>query len=1796
MLNKMKKLLCYLLILLTYFHLNAQTPQLVQDINQGVNSSSPLALTNVNGTLFFYANNGINGYELWKSDGTNVGTFMLKDIYPGNSIYFQNYLININGTLFFDAWDGTNNGLWKSDGTDNGTVLIKKLQSITGLTNVNGTLFFFASDNTNEYGYELWKSDGTENGTIMVKDINLGINGSGPSFPIYGNLAINNIFYFKANDGVHGVELWKSDGTVQGTTIVKDLNIGNSDSNINNLINVDGTLYFTATDGVNQGLWKCDGSANGTGFVTSKFYNFINVNSTLYSLYYAGPNGTELWKSDGTSSGTVLVKAFNNHLYGGYSLNLINVDGTLFLTTAVISPETNIQSFGLWKSDGTINGTILLADFPSDPLSFTGWKFNLTNVDGILYFIAKNATNGMELWKSDGTISGTTVVSDINVGVNSSNPSSLTTVNGDLFFTADDGINGVELWELSSNKIKLNFQLAVSGGLSTLTAGKNYTLEFGLKNNGRNSWQGDIYWKLNNGTYRLSSSNVIINSGNSGVYNVLFTPLPSEVGTNLPVELYIKKFGSSTYDLVGTINGTQNPINISIKLPSTDVEKPLPFIRLDKSLYLPSEVVRITGGNFIAGEVVSVATDIALPSVLPTLTVQADGRVSGTFTIPSNAKEIKIKVKVLDEAGNNPEWQAFIKQSETATLQITKPYKANSIIVIEEDGNATIEFIDKLLPNYTSAKISNTRRNYQYQIGYRLSSSNTIINLATTTLKNDINFSKINDKVQVQLPISQFPIGNKNIIFVISDVYDNLRVAESPEITIQTVGSTIKVSKKWDFSFTPSLINDPIGIAADGVARIYLVVEKKAQTGSPINSVSVSLSSSEGINDPSWLGRIKFATVQNNNAYSEEANGIVTITAQNNSAQIQNWFWYVAPDDFMRNGMTYTNESEREVTATFTISFADGSSILKTHKITIVRPPVILVHGLGGGAESTWNKFPLKTSAIFKQIEAVNMYPNQYYLQNAFVLLGNIPEKLSSSLPYQLQKMRQKRYACSQLDYVCHSMGGAMFRSLIDNYQARYYQTGTFSNLPNKTYGKGFVNKFITIDTPHNGSPWADLITTIAPLLPLKAKIALSGYTWYSANNDNFSTGLNAFIKPTDETVGNIIQSFEATNAVKNLQVIAANDGIDFKELIGIPSHLIAGDVVQGNQSIPDMEGSFLDVENYNKYFKLFYHICDYIADNKKNGNEPAWLNSFKDYVQARDPEMFKKMQTELDKARMVTKVMEMFCLFAFRYSNILVDGDIIVPLTSQTAGITSGNGISVLNDKSIDLSKFHTNITEDNSTSNEVKRLLNEAASSSYFITSIPSKVQVSASFSLPNFEKDKNLQLNISTIPQRPVVESFDKTKIEIISPTRLSNLKVGQNFPVRVQVKDLVNLKRVELSFQNNIYGDTLQNQYYNFYPTLETNLLGKQLLIATATYIRNDTVFFKMDTLSINAMTDEIVEVFSVNPKFNNIGLDEKLKPTFDIGYGKYVSNYIDYSKLGISISNTTSLGYDNTNHIFKGLQKGESQVIFTYEDKKDTIYVAVADGGNAYTSTIATGIVNSSSILCSGDPIQLSYTTTGTFGAGNEFLIQVSDINGDNFQTLETTQGSQLTAYLPTNMNAGTTYKVRIVSTNDPIIGSISSSSLTIKATPPAPNIIPSTINSGQNTILTVTNCIGTVKWYSSTTGITVLATGTTFTTPALTTTTTYFADCTINSCISTIRGSGIITVNPNPCPLTQNISSNYSSGQIISLQASETLNNTGIIRTGASVFNRAGKSITLNPGFKVETGGNYKAYIGGCQN
>ena len=488
----------------------AVVPELVKDIFPGPTGSSPLFPAEINNTLYFRANNDTTFTELWRSDGTSDGTYLVKDIAALSGL--PRNITNVNGTIFFQAADddfgNTDYELWKSDGTGPGTVLVKDLRAGAGslpsnLTNVNGTLYFTADDGVNRI--ELWKSNGTSTGTVLVKDINPTIDGS--SFPSYLT-NVNGTLYFVAGDGVSG-GLWKSDGTSAGTVLVKEVNTPKY------LTNVNGTIFFQAVDVTNgMELWKSDGTSAETilvkdiqpGVNNSYPRYFTNVNGTLF-FQAVGAGAAELWKSDGTSAGTVLVKDIRPGISGSYPAGFTNVNGTLYF-------RANDGSNGveLWKSNGSSLGTILIKDI--DAGSGDGAPLYLTNVNGTLYFQARDSVNGEELWTSDGTSAGTLLVGDIIPGTTGSYPVGLTNVNGTLFFKANDNTNGAELWKLRTivpPAVSLSLTgspLAENNGLATVTATLDATASQNVTVN--LSFTGSATFAVD---YSASNTSIVIPAG-----------------------------------------------------------------------------------------------------------------------------------------------------------------------------------------------------------------------------------------------------------------------------------------------------------------------------------------------------------------------------------------------------------------------------------------------------------------------------------------------------------------------------------------------------------------------------------------------------------------------------------------------------------------------------------------------------------------------------------------------------------------------------------------------------------------------------------------------------------------------------------------------------------------------------------------------------------------------------------------------------------------------------------------------------------------------------------------------------------------------------------------------------------------------------------------------------------------------------------------------------------------------------------------------------------------------------------
>jgi ELWxxDGT repeat protein len=278
----------------------------------------------------------------------------------------------------------------------------------TSVVALGGLTLFRADDGV--HGNEWFRTDGTAAGTSLLADINPGEAASSvvPSAPagVPTTAVVGGTMFFAAFEPATGVELWKTDGTPQGTALVKDIHPGTARSTPMYLTAVGGAVYFTADD---------------------------------------GEHGVELWKSDGTAAGTVMVTDLAEGSGSPRPVPLGALGGRLIFAADWGDP---VAALGRepWVTDGTPAGTTLLKNINPVGSSNPGVFSNATSpppgveavaAGGSLYFAATDPTNGRELWKTDGTPEGTVLVANLNPGTASTNPHDLTAVGDTLYFVGN---------------------------------------------------------------------------------------------------------------------------------------------------------------------------------------------------------------------------------------------------------------------------------------------------------------------------------------------------------------------------------------------------------------------------------------------------------------------------------------------------------------------------------------------------------------------------------------------------------------------------------------------------------------------------------------------------------------------------------------------------------------------------------------------------------------------------------------------------------------------------------------------------------------------------------------------------------------------------------------------------------------------------------------------------------------------------------------------------------------------------------------------------------------------------------------------------------------------------------------------------------------------------------------------------------------------------------------------------------------------------------------------------------------
>jgi ELWxxDGT repeat protein len=327
------------------------------DLNPGgtFSSSYPKYFTVFGSNLYFQAYTDAAGFELWRTDGTVAE--LVSDLYPGVESSYPEGMRVFGGALYFRATDpSAGSELWKFDGTNislAADINVGGSSYPKNLTPFNGALILSADDGV--HGWELWKFNGTN--ITMVADLNT----QGDAFP--ENLTFNDgILYFTATTPQNGYELWKFDGT--NVTLAADLNFGKDDSYPRFLTSLNRKLFFSAADDgrENWELWMFD-----PGFTNQR--PMVTLNSPTDGAIFQSTESVLLSATATDEFEVIMVEFYAGEVPIG---SVISAPWTISTNLPV---GTNVISVFATDTSGAVTGAapvqVLVVEAPSEPPSIS---------------------------------------------------------------------------------------------------------------------------------------------------------------------------------------------------------------------------------------------------------------------------------------------------------------------------------------------------------------------------------------------------------------------------------------------------------------------------------------------------------------------------------------------------------------------------------------------------------------------------------------------------------------------------------------------------------------------------------------------------------------------------------------------------------------------------------------------------------------------------------------------------------------------------------------------------------------------------------------------------------------------------------------------------------------------------------------------------------------------------------------------------------------------------------------------------------------------------------------------------------------------------------------------------------------------------------------------------------------------------------------------------------------------------------------------------------------------------------
>jgi ELWxxDGT repeat protein len=543
-------------------------------------SYGPAGITAVGNRILFFTDDGTHGAELWSSDGTTEGTRLVVDACPGPcstlpflQILYQRPPLAVGNRLFYPGGASTEDTLWVSDGTAAGTMRVFDASPIKGQLVEAGGLVYFPVEGG------IGRSDGTPSGSSVVV----------PVEALEGLVPLGSGLVFVHDDGVHGRELWHSDGTPQGTGMVADLCPGPCSPfeyvSSPEIVTVGSFAYFAgSTPATGPALWRTNGTAAGTTLVLDPAPGargsvawLTPFRDRLVFQADDGVHGPELWVSDGTQQGTKMIGDFAPGPGGPWLGSRRFVAGNLLFFAAGLPGVGGAY----WRTDGTLKGTGMITFIAPD--TQTWWQEYLVGPLGSRALLTATDQVRSVLWISDGARAGTSPLFPPDVGLEPSGslPTALTPVGQDLYYLTDyqplwrtDGTPGAAV-RLLDNMFPSGprILLDVDGSLVFATFDAVWRSDGTSSGTQRiypypftNSWSSSIDCLAHIGRTVFISDHglwAMQSDGAPGEARQLLAPAPDDYGFDIPemtaaaTQLYFSIRGSSSLSGLWHSDGTQ---------------------------------------------------------------------------------------------------------------------------------------------------------------------------------------------------------------------------------------------------------------------------------------------------------------------------------------------------------------------------------------------------------------------------------------------------------------------------------------------------------------------------------------------------------------------------------------------------------------------------------------------------------------------------------------------------------------------------------------------------------------------------------------------------------------------------------------------------------------------------------------------------------------------------------------------------------------------------------------------------------------------------------------------------------------------------------------------------------------------------------------------------------------------------------------------------------------------------------------------------------------------------------------